>query len=147
MTIATILIICVLMLNGVGHHLSFRVTVLHSALKFPKKTVESLVQLHSIVAFIDIFQGFIIDLDHECQTTFQPTIHNYINGFNNVQIPFKPLVHSLKNKMVRICCHLKYANSPHKPPIPAHYDTILVQVNAAAYKIGGFHSKTSLCGV
>ena len=89
------------------------------------------VQHHGAVAFMDALQNFLTNLPSRGPQAFQLTLHDHFDCFSNVHIPLQPLEHlsESESETARIHSHPEHANGPCKPPMPAQYDTILVQVD------------------
>ena len=108
---------------------------------FPSRTAQFLVQHHGAVVFVEALQRFLADQPSPRPQGFQPTLHDHFNCFSNMQIPLQPLEHlSDDNETARICSHPEHANGPHKPPMLARYDTVLMRVDEQGRWMGGPHT-------
>ncbi|KAN0091040.1 hypothetical protein V8E55_004606 [Tylopilus felleus] len=103
---------------------------------FPKKSVQYLAQEHGANNFVEELEGFLAHtgLDHQY---VQPNVNDHFDCFSNIVLPLQAIEHLPDDISARIHCHSQQSNGPHKPPTPARYDTVLIQLNEEAHDFQG----------
>jgi hypothetical protein len=112
---------------------------------FPRRTAQFLVQHHGAVAFVEVLQRFLTNQPSPGPRGFQPTLHDSFDCYSNVQILLQSFEHLSNDETARICSHPERANGPRKPPMPARYDTVLMQVDEQGHGMGGLQGKSITC--
>lgn len=107
---------------------------------FPKKTIQYLEQYHGALGFLDALKAFIASLPRGHQY-FEPTMHDHFDIFSNLVLSM-PLLEHAAHKDARIRSHPQRSNGVCKPPTPARFDTVLVEVDPELRRHGGLHGKT-----
>ena len=103
---------------------------------FPKKSMQYLAQEHGANNFVEELEGFLAHtgLDHQY---VQPNVNDHFDCFSNIVLPLQAIKHLPDDISARIHCHSQQSNGPRKPPTPARYDTVLIQLNEEAHGFQG----------
>ncbi|KAF8439425.1 hypothetical protein L210DRAFT_858080 [Boletus edulis BED1] len=112
--------------------------------QFLKKTVHYLDQHHGALCFLDALKTFVSTLPRGPQY-FEPNIHDHFDLFSNLVLHMPRFEHAA-HRDLRIRSHPECSNRVHKPPTPARFDTVLVEVDPEQQQRRGLHGKTN-CSV
>ncbi|KAF8131961.1 hypothetical protein EV363DRAFT_1398349 [Boletus edulis] len=105
--------------------------------QFPKKTVHYLDQHHGALCFLDALKTFVSTLPRGPQY-FEPNIHDRFDLFSNLVLRMPRFEHAA-HRDSRIRSHPERSNGVCKPPTPARFDTVLVEVDPEQRQRGGLH--------